>query len=366
MESRVYGADSIVTWLHTQSFMPVGIQNWIALTILLAGLLGNVYLGLYIGEKHSKSLCGMRVMICNQVFANLLGLYSHAFLPTHNERLQDSGARLGYLCKIMPSLGFVGVTVSLSNLACICVAYYYNRKSSVVLSRRDAWLIVINLWFIAALLTTPLAISLDSVQITVSNTSAKMCAIVWQNRHYEESYMDYVFIFKFLLPLLVILTICLKIELLSVRRRKLFPKFPALPAILMNILAATCLMLLVYFYPLHNACAAKSSPFVKVLGSTTAFGIIRLLELIGLANCSIVPVVLKSCIDEYSKARDLCHDEQENDVLAVLGKDDAKCLLFLPSPNVVSVTYDALTENTVADRSMSNLKTKDFKILITL
>lgn len=366
MEFRVYGADSIVTWLHTQSFASVGIQSWIALTLLLAGLLGNVYLGLYIGEKQRTSLCGLRVMICNQVFANLLGLYSHAFLPTHNERLQESGASLGYLCKIMPSLGFLSVAVSLSNLACICVVYYYNKKSSVVLSRRNAWLIVINLWFIAALLTTPLAISLDSVRIEFNNTSAEMCAVVWQNKHYEETYMDYVFIFKFLVPLLVIFTICLKIELLSARRMKWFPNFPTLPAVLMNILAATCLLLLVYLYPLHSACATKGSPFVRVLSSTTAFGIIRTLELIGLANCSIVPVVLTSCIDEYSNVGDPCDDEQDKDFLAALGKDDAKCLLVLPSPNVSSVTYDVLTENAVADESRSNLKSKDVKILITL
>ncbi len=107
------------------------------------------------------------------------------------------------------------------------------------------------------------------------------------------------------------------------------------------------LMLLVYFYPLHNACAAKTSSLVKMLGSTTAFGIIRVMQLIGLANCSIVPVVLKSCIDEYSKVWDLCDDENGKDYLAVLGKDDAKCFLVLPSLNVSSVTYDVLTENMV-------------------
>lgn len=363
MESRIYGASSIVSWLHQHSFMPVAVQCWTALTILLVGVLANVYLGLYMSEKCRKSLDGIRVMICNQVFANLLGLFSHAFLPTHNERLRESGTRLDYLCKIMPSLGFLGVAVSLSNLACICVAYYYNKKSSVVLSRRSACLIVLNLWFIAILLTTPLTISLDSLEITFNKTSAKMCAIVWQNQHYEEMYMDYVFTFKFLIPLLVIFTICLKIELLSAQSRKILPRFPNLLALLVDILAVTCLLLLVYLYPLHNASHEKPSALVKVFGSATTFTVIRIFELIGLTNCSIVPVVLKSCVDEYAKVSDA---EKEKDYVTVLSKYESKYTLGLPSAIVNVVTYDVLAENMVADKSKSSPKTEGVKVLITL
>ncbi len=362
MEYNVYGADSIVTWLHQQNLMPVDIQSWIVLTILLTGVLTNVYLGLYVSEKNCKSLRGIRVMIFNQVFANLLGLFSHAFFPTHNERLRETGTRLEYLCKIMPSLGFLGIAVSLSNLACICVAYYHNRKDCVVLSRRSACLILVNLWFVAILLTAPLAISLDSLEITFNNTSAKMCAIVWQNQHYQEMYMDFILIFKFLLPVLFIFTTCLKIELLSVQSSKMLVRFPNALSILIDIVAVTCLLILVYIQPAHDSSPEKCSLVVRFFGSTTAFNIIRVLELIGLANCSIVPVVLKSCVDEYSVVSDKRHVEK--DYLAVLSDDENEFPLVLPSANVSYVTYDVLAQNMVVDKSSPSLETKDVKILI--
>ena len=364
MESTVYNAGSIVTSLHQQSLMPDDIQTWIALAILLAGVLANVYLGLYMSENSCKSSRGIRVMICNQVCANLLGLFAHAFLPTHNERLQESGSRLDYLCKIMPSLGFLGVTVSLSNLACICVAYYYNKKVSAVLSRRSACLIVVNLWFIAILLTAPLTISLDSLEITLNNTSAKMCAVVWPTRHYEEMYMDYLLVFKFLLPLMVIFTICLKIELLAVQSRKtMLQNFPSLPAILVDILAVTCLLFLVYFYPLREAAPEKPSLGVKVLEGTKAFSVVSVLELFGLANCSIVPLVLKSCVDEYTADSCTCKNG-EKEYFAVSNDDESKCSLAMPSANVSYVTYDVLGQDMIADKSTPGLQTKDIKILI--
>ena len=140
MEARIYGASSVVTWLYRQSFLPDDIENWLSFTVLLAGILSNVYLGLYVSEKNSKTLSGMRVLVGNQVFANLLGIFSHAFFPTYNVRSQDDGTRMNHLCKIMPSLGFLGVAVSLSNLACICVSYYLMKSGnrSVCLSRRVA------------------------------------------------------------------------------------------------------------------------------------------------------------------------------------------------------------------------------------
>ena len=300
----------------------------------------------------------MRVIMCNQIFANLLGLFSYAFLPTHGARLQESGTQLGYFCKIIPSLGFIGVTVSISNLACMCVAYYHRKKSGVVLSRGSACLIVINLWFIAMLLTTPLAVSLDSLEITFNNTNAKMCAIVWESQHYEDLYMKYILLFKFLLPLTVISSVCLKVELHFVKSCKIFSRFPYLPTCLVDILMAICLLLLVYFYPLHNACAEK--PGKEFLGSSTPVSIIRVLEFIGLVNCTIMPVVLKTCIDEYSDASNL--DQGFN-------KDETKYSSFLPSANACYVTYDALTENTADDDDdddMTIFTPKNVKILIHL
>ena len=364
MESKVYTAGSIVTSLHQQSLMPDDIQTWIALTILLAGVLANVYLGLYMSENNCKSSRGIRVMICNQVCANLMGLFAHAFLPTHNERLRESDMRLDYLCKIMPSLGFLGVNVSLSNLACICVAYYYNKKGCAVLSRRSASLIVVNLWFIGMLLTAPLTISLDSLVITLNNTSAKMCAVVWPARYYEEMYMDYILVFKFLLPLMVIFTTCLKIELLTVQSSKtMLQNFPNLPAILVDMLAVTCLLFLVYLYPLREAAPEKPAFGVEVLEGTKAFSIVRVLELLGLANCSIVPVVLKSCVDEYS-AVSCTSKNGEKEYFAVSNDDESKCLLAMPPDNVSFVTYDVLAQDTIADKSTPGLQTKDVKILI--
>ena len=345
--------------------MPAGIQSWIALTLFLAGVLVNVYLGLYISEKCSKVLRGIRILICNQIFANLLGLFSHAFLPTHNERLQEPDTRLEYVCKIMPSLGFVGVAVSLSNFASLCVVCYYKKRTGVVLSERNACLIVINLWLIAVLLTTPLALSLDSLEITVTNTTAKMCAIVWQNRRYEEAYMNYVFLFKFFLPQIVILTFCLKMELHLMQRWKFFQRYANTPAIITEVVAATCFFLLVYFYPLHNACSGNTAPFVKMFGASAMPKILSVLELFGLANCSTVPLVLKSCIDEYSNDRDICDAGSEKDCPNYGHREDGSedCILTFPSSNASVLTYDVLNEH---DEPISIRKTEDVKILIVL
>ena len=360
MESKVYSAGSIVTSLHQESLMPDDIQAWIVLTIFLSGVLANVYLSLYTSEKNCKSSRGIRVMIHNQICANLLGLFAHAFLPTHDERLRESGTRLDYLCKIMPSLGFLGVAVSLSNLACICVVYYYGKKGRAGPSRRSACLIVVNLWLVAILLTAPLTIALDSLEITFNNTSAKMCAVVWQTRHHEEVYMDYIFVFKFLLPLFVMFTICLKIELLRARSSRMLPNFLSLPAVLVDVFAVTCLLFLAYFYPLHEVASDESSLGVKDFGATKAFNIIRVLELIGLANCSIVPVVLKSCVDEYCV---VCKNG-EKDYLAVSSDDESGFPVIMPSPNVGYVTYDVIAEDVIADKSPRSIQTKDVKILI--
>ena len=105
-----------------------------------------------------------------------------------------------------------------------------------------------------------------------------------------------------------------------------------------------------------------------MFGSATSMSVVRILELIALANCSAAPLVLKSCIDEYSKCKGSDEynnngDDGQETKYSGLFNEESECFIASPSANVAYVTYDVLTEDLAEEKPIP--AGKDVKVLIT-
>lgn len=287
------------------AFLPLDVASLLSMVVLLSGILSNVFLGLYIGEKCHNRRCGIRPLLCNQILANLIALFSYSFAPIQVLDKQPVMWNTRRLCQVMPSMGFIGVSVSLTNVAALCVSYYRGKKNGkfAILSLWTSSSVVVGSWLLAVALTMPLSLSLTTVDVKVNQSGAVVCAAVWLDEHTRDVYMNCVFILKYAFPMLVVLSVCLKTELLNIMRKtttKTMQQCQEITAVLIDVLAVTCLLLLVYFFPL--SAMGKGRFLSRNPGVDDAVDIVRILEVVALVNCAIVPMLLAAFVDEYCRS----------------------------------------------------------------
>lgn len=331
-----------ITLFAWKTLLPVDIASLMSLVVLLCGILSNAFLGLYVGEKFS-SPCGIRTLICNQIFANLIALFSYTFVPLYVLDKKPP-LNLDRVCKVMPSLGFLGVTVALVNITAICVSYYLGKKTGkfAITSNGASLLIVVGSWLFAVALTIPMTMSLTILEVKVNLTSASMCGAVWSNECSRDIYMNCVLLFKFAVPLLVICSVCFKTELVHLKSKK-FQQCREISSVLIDVLAVTCFLLLMYFFPLSSVDRGRF--LSRNTGANHAFDIVRILELVALANCAVVPMLLTAFVDEYH------HTERKHDSPRMTKHtrklfkivEEKTSALDAPPSNGSYITYDVLT-----------------------
>ena len=336
--TRVNGTDA-VTLLQFRALLAFDIANLLSLVVLLSGVLCNTYLALYMGAKFHK-VCGIRTLLCNQVLANLVALFAYAFVPI--QALDKHPAWNARVCEAVPSLGFLATSVSLTNAGSLCVSYYRGKKDGkfALSSTGASSFVVVCSWLVAAALTVPFAMALGTVEVEVNHTKAAMCAAVWKDASARDVYMNFVFVFKYAAPILVVLSTCLKTELLHLKSKKT-QQCREVGGVLIDVLATTTFLLLVYFFPLSSM--GKGRFLSRNAGVDNAIEIARVLEIVALANCAVVPMLLTVFVDEYYRcefAGDARHHAPNVARHFKVDPDEEDALEY-PS-NASYITYDAL------------------------
>lgn len=344
MEGTQVNQTVAVTLFQHKAFLPFDIASLLSVVVLVSGVLCNAYPALYIREKFQK-VCGIRMLLCNQILANLLALFAYAFVIVQS--LDKEPAWNSRVCVAMPSLGFLATSVSLTNAAALCVSYYHGKKDGkfALSSASASSFVVVCSWLVAVALTAPLAAALGTVEVEVNHTKATMWAAVWPDASSRDVYMNFVFIFKYAAPMLVVLSTCLKIELLYIKSKKM-QQWREVTGVIVDIVAATALFLLVCFFPLSPVGKARClSRNARVDDATE---IARVLEIIALANCAIVPMLLAVFIDDYCRCEFAGDDRHDATNHLKVGLDEENAAQEYPGNameypgNASYVTYDAL------------------------
>ena len=337
--TRVNGTDAM-TLLQYRAFLPFDIANLLSLVVLLCGVLCNAHLALYIGDKFHK-VCGIRMLLCNQILANLVALFAYAFVPI--QALDKHLAWNSRACEAIPLIGFLATSVSLTNVAALCVSYYRGKKDGkfALSSTGASSSVVVCSWLVAVALAVPLAMALSTVEVEVDHTKAAMCAAVWKDASARDVYMNFVFVLKYAAPILVVLSTCVKTELLHFKSEKA-QRWREVSGVLVDVLAATAFLLLVYFFPLSSVDKGRFLNRNAAVGN--AIKIARVLEIVALANCALVPMLLTAFVDDYCRcefAGDARHHAPKDVGRLFKVHPDEEDALEYPS-NASYVTYDAL------------------------
>ena len=325
--------------LQWKTSLPIDITSLVSIVVLLSGILCNAFLGLYVGERLDKP-CGIRTLICNQIFANLIAVFSYTFAPLHVLDKEPIW-KMNRLCKVVPSVGFLGVSVSLTNIAAICVSYYFWKKPGkfAISSHNASLLVVLGTWLLAIAITVPMMVSLTTLEVKMNHSAVFMCVSVWTDAHYQVIYMNCVFVFKYAVPLLIIFSACLNTELVHFKSKK-FQQCREISSVLINILAAIGLVLFIIFFP-RSSMGTERLPCHN---SYMAIDTVHILDYIALIICAMIPMLLTALIDEYHQT-ELISDNQRirkpaPDLYATK-VNKHRTLEF--TSNVNSVTYDVLT-----------------------